>query len=197
METEVARRTAADGLTERTFSRIVAVTTVVTVVLAVVLTVRSTHASGAAKNLGMTVAVGSGAALLAIGLLGRGAMFAPIWLLTAVSALCTLTLDYPISDSHDVARRVVRAGLLGLAIVAAGVATQFASDRRFATPVAHGQVRVSAFTLVVQLASATLGLAALVVTIPASSTVSYGWFVGGAVGLFSLVAAAAAGLRRR
>lgn len=196
METEVADRGEADGLTERAFSRIVAVAAVVIVVVAVVLTVLSTHASGAAKNLGVLVAVGSGAALLGFGLLGRGSMLIPVWLLAAVSVLCTLTLDYPIADNDDVTRRVVRAGLLGLAIVTAAVATQFASDRRFATPAAPGQVRISGFTLLVQFLSATVGGVALVAVIPAGSTVSYAWFAAGGFGLMSLIVAASVGLRR-
>ena len=58
MEAEVARRAEADGLTERTFSRIVAIAAVGLVVVAVVLAVLSTHGSGAMKNFGIVVTLG-------------------------------------------------------------------------------------------------------------------------------------------
>ena len=197
MEAEVASRAATDGVTERTFSRVVAVGAVAVVVLGVSLSVLSRDAGMPAKVLGLLGSVSSGAALLGFGLLGRGFLVAPVWLLTLISALCTVRFDYSQAIDADLTTRLLRSALLGMAIVAAAVATQFASDRRFATPVSPGQVRISAFTLLGQIASAGLGLIALVATIPSTATVSYVWFIAGTLGLVGLSIAGVSGLRRR
>ena len=196
MEAEAPSRAAADGLTERTFSRVLSVSAVAIVVAGVVTAVVSTGASVTAKNLGVMFSVGSGVALIVFGFVGRGSLVVPVWLLAVVSALFSVSSDGESSGVTDGSSRVLRAGLLGLAIVAAAVASQYASDRRFATPIAPGQRQMSALTLIMQLGSATLGLVSVLAAFAGDERVAYGWFFAGAAGLFSLLGLVALGLRR-
>lgn len=196
MEAEAPSRAAADGLTERTFSRVLSVSAVAIVVAGVVTAVVSTGASVTAKNLGVMFSVGSGVALIVFGFVGRGSLVVPVWLLAVLSALFSVSSDGESSGVTVGSSRVLRAGLLGLAIVAAAVASQYASDRRFAIPIAPGQRQMSALTLIMQLGSATLGLVSVLAAFAGDERVSYGWFFAGAGGLFSLLGVVALGLRR-
>ena len=196
METEASRRASADGVSERTYSRVAAVAGIMVTVIAVIAAVLATEASPAAKNVGVVVAVGSGVALLGFGFIGRGSMVAPLWLLTLVSALCTVPTRYPVPEANGGSSRVIRASLLGLAIVVAAVVTQLASDRHLATPAAPGQLRRSVVALLTQIGSASLGLVAVVAVVPDGASVSYPWFSAGVVGLFGLLAVAALGFGR-
>ncbi len=196
METEASRRATADGISERTFSRVAAVAGTLIAVVGVVAAVLATGATPAAKNVGVVIAAGSGATLLGFGLLGRGSMVPPLWLLTLVSALCTVPTRYPVSEASGGPSRVIRAGLLGLAIVVAAVVTQFASDRRLATPTAPGQLRRSLVALLIQIGSASLGLVAVVAIVRGGATVSYPWFFAGVLGLAGLLGVAALGFGR-
>ena len=196
MEAEVARRAKANGVTERTFTRIALVFAVAMAVIGVSTAVLSCNAGGTATRFGLLGAVGSGIALLVVGFVGRGSLAVPVWLLFLISALSTVTFTYPRSEISNTSARALPAGVLGLAIVVAAVTTQFAEDRRFATPATLGQVRISALTLVSQIGSAAIGLVSIVAVTHSRAGVSYGWFLVGAFGLLSLAVATAFGLRR-
>ncbi len=195
METEVSGRTSRDGLIERTVSRSVSVGAALIAVAAVVGAILSTGAGSTAKNLGVVVAVASGGALVVFGFVGRGSLLIPIWMLAFLSALCTLSLSE--GDTVDGgSSRALSAGLLGLAIVVVAVTSQFASDRRFATPIMPGQLQISARTILLQVGSGVLGLVAVPVVFLSEEAVSYWWFFAGLLGLVGLLVAMAAGLRR-
>jgi hypothetical protein len=119
-----------------------------------------------------------------------------VWLLTIISALCSLSLHAEPVDTDIASSRVLRAGFLGLAILTAAVASQYASDRRFAIAIAPGQLLTSALTLLLQIGSAAVGLVSVLMVFARSERVSYVWFFAGVAGLFSLLGVAALGLRR-
>ena len=196
METEASRRATADAISERRFSRVAAVAGTLVAVVGVVASVLATGAAPVARNVGVVVAVGSGVALLSFAFLGRGSMVPPLWLLTLVSALCTVPTRYPVTEAGGASSRVVRAGFLGLAIVVAAVVTQFASDRHLATPTAPGQLRRSVVALLTQIGSSSLGLVAVVAIVPGGANISYPWFFAGVLGLGGLLGVAALGFGR-
>ncbi len=196
METEASRRAAAAGLTERILSRILAVGAAAIVVASVIASVFSTEASPAAKSLGVVVCIGSGVALVVFGCVGRGSLAVPVWSLGLISALCSLSFGARLGSSDSGSARVLRAGLLGFAIVVSAITSQYCLDRRFATPQAPGQARTSALTLLVQIGSAALGLVSVLTTFNGRGRMSYTWFFVGVASLFILLGVAARGLHR-
>jgi hypothetical protein len=196
MATEASRRASADGVTERTASRALSLGAAVVVVCAVVLAVFSTGASPAAKNLGLVGSVASGVGLVVFGFVGRGSLAVPVWLLTVISALSTIRFSAEPNSVQVGSAQILRAGLLGLVIVVAAVMSQFAADRRFAIPNAHGQLQRSATSILIQLGSAAAGLFSVLAVFAGNDRVSYGWFFAGVASLFCLLGVMAAGLRR-
>jgi hypothetical protein len=194
METETSRRATTDGVTERTLSRAAAVCAAVVLVGAVITSVSSTGAGTTAKSLGFLLAVVSGVALVVFGFLGRGSLMPPVWLLALLSALCTTSFSEV--PNNGGLSRVFEAALLGVSVVVAAVTSQYASDRRFATPVMPGQILISARTLLLQVGSAALGLGSAFMVSSADERVAYFWFFAGVVGLFGLLGVAVVGLRR-
>ena len=195
METEATSRSAADGLTERTVSRVAAVVATAMAVATVIFMVLNSDASATSTQFGVIACVGCGAALVLFALVGRGFLEPPVWTLIVIGALCVLTSDAEPLRPDRFPSPGLRAGLAGLAVVVAAITVQFAADRRFALPVANRQLRRSALTLTTQVVSAALGVLAIAVT-PDGGSVSYAWFFAGAAGLVGLIGVAALGLRR-
>jgi hypothetical protein len=188
-----------DGLAERTLSRVLAASAAAAVVAGSLAMLWSSGASETAKNLGVLASFVAGIALVLFGFFGKGSLALPVWMLTLVSALTSLPFGVQSAVANNATSPSIRAGLMGIAIVASAVTSQYAFDRRFALPVAPGQLRKSTLTHLIQFGSAILGLVsvlAVLAVLNAGAVMPYWWFFVGITGLFGMLVVTIVGLRR-